>query len=233
MNIFQFSCEHCRQILEINAEDFKEASRSEEFIWGEMVECPRCKRRTECKIPIKLSNPSESDNPINDLIPPIIAVPPSLQHVQSGRGWILFKSITNSILIPIFVLIAVVVAILWTATSVKQNPESSTQEDKVVQVSGACYQFKVTQRDSGYLMAEGVFKNTSEIALNGVTVQISFGEGNIKAYTGQDKIGYLSPGEEWRFQVICIRDNVYGAKIDGFAADFPLVGTKRINVKID
>jgi hypothetical protein len=233
MKILHFNCEHCHQVLEINAEDFKEESRNEEFIWGEMVECPKCKKMSECKKSIKISHPSESDNPINNLVPPIIAVPPSLKHVQNGRGWILFKSIINSILIPIFVLIAVVVAILWTATSVKQNPESSTQEDKVVQVSGACYQFKVTQRDSGYLMAEGVFKNTSEIALNGVTVQISFGEGNVKAYTGQDKIGYLSPGEEWRFQVICIRDNVYGAKIDGFAADFPLVGTKRINVKID
>lgn len=233
MNTLYFSCVNCHQTIEINAEDFKERSRNEELIWGEMVECPRCKRLTECKIPIKPSNPSESDNPINNSIPPIIAVPPSLQHVQRGRGWVLFNSITNSSLIPILVLISIVVVILWNSTSVKQNSDSSIQEDKVAQVSGACYQFKVTQRDSGYLMAEGVFKNTSEIPLNGVSVQISFGEGNVKAYIGQDKIASLSPGEEWKFQVICPRDNVYGARMDGFAADFPLVGTKRINVKFN
>lgn len=234
MKILHFNCDHCHQVLEINSEDFKEEFRNEESICGEMVECPQCKNQTRCVVKNSNINAIEIKPEFNYESPPLIETPPILvkathRNLDSNPIFNKFFAFT----IFSLVIFALCLNVLKDSKKENQNTSQSSSPTESIdsKCSGACSKIEVKRRDSGYLMIEGEFESISTTRLKDITVHASFFEGKAKAYTGSDSIAYLNPGETWKFRVVGLRDGLDGTRIDGFTADIPIVGVRRLYVK--
>lgn len=234
MNILHFNCEHCRQVLEINAEDFKEEFRNEEFICGEMFECPHCKVQTRCIVRKADFNKTKPQPKTYQESPPFIQPPPviveSNRSKDNSNGWF-FKVV----LVGMFTLVVAIFLLnplIGTRKESREIYQSSSQAESIdKKCSGLCSNIEVKMRYSGYLMIEGEFENIATTALKNITVHASFFNGKAKAYNETDSMNYLSPGEKWKFRVVGLREGLDGARIDGFTADIPIVGVSRLYVK--
>lgn len=234
MKILHFNCEHCHQVLEINADDFKEEFRNKEHICGEMVECPQCKVQTRCIVKLSDLNQIKTQPKNYQELPPFIQSPPVMAESNRiknhSNGWFI-KVVVVAVLTLVVAIIILNVLIIPKKENQTSYHSSSQAESIDSKCSGVCSNIEVKMRDSGYLMIEGEFENIATTALKNITVHASFFEGKAKAYNGTDSMVYLNPGEKWKFRVVGLRDGMDGGRIDGFTADIPIVGVSRLYVK--